>query len=78
MLRIVEKLEKLCVHKIAELFPIPLSQGEWERKKYRRVLRKLDVTDSILEDILSEIFGSPIERRENEDNVSDITYNNEF
>lgn len=57
-----KKLFVLCVDKIADGFRMPLSQGEWERRKYTRAVSNLPVTipDYIVEIIVSVIFGKKL------------------
>lgn len=56
------KLFDLCVNTIADVFPMPLSQGDWERRKYRKAVCKLAVSlpDVIVELILCAIFGEKL------------------
>lgn len=69
MSKTVLTLKELCAFKISEHFPIPLSQGEWERKKHRRALIEIDVADNLLELALSFIFGNTVEKIENMEQI---------
>lgn len=60
----MQSLHSLSLAKIVEVLPIPLSQGEWEKKKYMNECSKLGIPPHLAEIVIAFLFGQ--KRAEND------------